>query len=116
MDPEAPRGARASSRVFFGATVRFANAVGAEREVRIVGVDEIDLDRHHISWMSPLARSLMGSAAGASVVLRAPGGTESLQILEVRYERIPIDPFTAPAGAEASIKPKPPAEVDSRAG
>jgi transcription elongation factor GreB len=35
------------------------------------------------------------------VVLRAPGGTEQLQILEVRYERIPIEPFSEPPGAEA---------------
>src|SRR5262245_27743196 len=54
VNPEAPRPGRASTRVFFGATVRYANATGAERMVRIVGVDEIDLTRNHISWKSPL--------------------------------------------------------------
>ncbi len=58
VDPEAPRQGRAASHVFFGATVRYANDAGAERVVSIVGVDEVDLDRHHISWRSPLALQL----------------------------------------------------------
>jgi transcription elongation factor GreB len=102
VDPEAPRSGRAANRVFFGATVRYANASGAERVVRIVGVDEIDLKRNHVSWKSPLARALMKAAPGDSVVLHAPGGTEHLHILEVRYERIPAEPFSAPPGSEAA--------------
>src|SRR5436305_4642902 len=51
VDPEAPRGGRAATQVFFGATVRYANAAATERTVSVVGVDEVDLDRHHISWM-----------------------------------------------------------------
>ena len=104
VNPEAPRSGRAAAQVFFGATVRFANAAGAERVVSIVGLDEVDLDRHHISWRSPLAHALMKSRAGDAVVLRAPGGTEQLEILEVRYERIPVAPFTEPVGAEAAAK------------
>jgi transcription elongation factor GreB len=108
VDPETPRSGQAASRVFFGATVRFANAAGTERLVRIVGVDEIDLDRNHISWMSPLARALMKSGPGDRVVLHAPGSTEHLQILEVRYERIPSEPFSEPPGAEVAAKgPRP---------
>ena len=106
VDPEAPRTGRAATHVFFGATVRYVNASGAERMVRIVGLDEIDLDRNHISWMSPLARALMKSGPGDEVVLYAPGGTEQLEILEVRYERIPVEPFTEPPGAEAATKPR----------
>jgi transcription elongation factor GreB len=105
VDPEAPRTGRAARQVFFGATVRYATAAGAERTVRIVGLDEIDLDRNHVSWRSPLARALMRSGPGDSVILHAPGGTESLRILEVRYERIPLEPFSAPPGAEAASKP-----------
>jgi len=105
LDPEAPRSGRASNHVFFGATVRFADSAGTERLVRIVGVDEIDLDRNHISWKSPLARALMKSGPGDRVVLHAPGGTRALQVLEVRYERIPAEPFSAPPGAEAAQTP-----------
>jgi transcription elongation factor GreB len=104
VDPESPRRGRAATQVFFGATVLYATAAGTEREVRIVGLDEVDLDRHYISWRSPLARALMKSGPGDRVVLRAPGTTEQLQILEVRYERIPVEPFSEPPGAEAAPK------------
>jgi transcription elongation factor GreB len=106
VDPEARRNGRAARQVFFGATVRYADAAGTERVVRIVGLDEIDLDRNHISWKSPLARALMRSGPGDSVVLHAPGGTEQLEVLEVRYERIPVDPFSPPPGAEAAPHPR----------
>ena len=104
VDPEAPRDGRAATHVFFGATVRYATAAGTERVVSVVGADEVDLDRNYISWLSPLARSLMKSGVGDRVVLHAPGGTEHLQILEVRYQRIPVEPFTEPPGAESAPK------------
>ena len=104
VDPEAPRAGQAATRAFFGATVRYANAAGTERVVSIVGTDEVDLDRDHISWVSPLARALMKSAAGDRVVLQAPGGTEHLIVLEVCYERISVEPFREPPGAEASAE------------
>jgi len=101
VDPEAPRGKQAAARAYFGATVRYANAAGAERVVCIVGTDEVDLSRNHISWVSPLGRALMKSAEGDSVVLHAPGGTESLTVLEVSYERIAVEPFSEPPGSGA---------------
>jgi transcription elongation factor GreB len=104
VDPEAPRAAQARTRAFFGATVRYANAAGAERVVSIVGTDEVDLNRNHISWVSPLGRALMKSAAGDCVVLEAPGGKESLEVLEVRYEPISVEPFREPPGFEGSAK------------
>jgi transcription elongation factor GreB len=104
VDPEAPRSGRSATHVFFGATVRYGTAAGDERVVRIVGADEIDIDRNYISWLAPLARALMKSGPGDWVLLRAPGGNEELQILEVRYERIPIEPFTEPPGAQAAGK------------
>ena len=103
VDPEA-RAGRPETRAFFGATVRYANAAGAERTVSIVGSDEVDLNRNHVSWMSPLGRALMKSAAGDSVVLQAPGGTEHLTVLKVCYERISVEPFREPPGSEASAK------------
>jgi transcription elongation factor GreB len=87
-----------------------------ERVVSIVGADEVDLSRNHISWVSPLGRSLMKSTEGDRVVLRAPGGTAYLDVLEVRYERIPVEPFREPPGAEASAKglPRPANPLDER--
>jgi transcription elongation factor GreB len=107
VDPETPRAGQAATRAFFGATVRYANAAGTERVVSIVGTDEVDLNRNHISWVSPLGRALMKSAAGDRVVLQAPGGTAYLTVLEVRYERISVEPFRVPLGAEASAKGTP---------
>jgi transcription elongation factor GreB len=101
VDPAASRTGRAAAQVYFGATVRYVNTVGADREVCIVGTDEVDLDRHHISWVSPLARALMKSRVGDEVTLRAPGGTERLRVVEVRYERIPVQSFSEPPGAES---------------
>src|SRR5271156_2701038 len=104
VDPETPRARQAATRAFFGATVRYANAAGTERAVSIVGTDEVDLNRNHISWVSPLGRALLKSAAGDEVVLDAPGGTEYLTVLEVCYKRIAVEPFREPPGAEASAK------------
>src|SRR6202045_3608749 len=59
VGPETPRTGQAATRAFFGATVRYANAVGMERVVSIVGTDEVDLDRKHINWVSPLGGALL---------------------------------------------------------
>jgi transcription elongation factor GreB len=113
VDPEAPRMGQAATKAFFGATVRYANAAGAERVVSIVGTDEVDLNRNHISWVSPLGRALMKSAAGDEVVLQAPGGPEYLTVLEVTYRRISVEPFRQPPASEASahVEADPPDEA-----
>jgi len=102
VDPETPRSALAAARAFFGATVRYSNAAGTERVVSIVGTDEVDLQRDHISWVSPLGRALMKASEGDRVVLQAPGGAEYLDVLDVCYKRIPVEPFREPPGAEAA--------------
>ena len=104
VDPEAPRTGQRAARAFFGATVRYANAAGVERVVSIVGTDEVDLERNHVSWVSPVGRALMRAAEDDEVVLHTPGGTETLTVLEVRYERIPVEPFREPARSEVSKK------------
>jgi transcription elongation factor GreB len=102
VDPAAPRPAAAAARVFFGATVTYKDSGGAEHVVRIVGTDEVDLKRRYVSWRSPLARALMKATAGALVVLRAPTRTEQLEIIDVEYASIPMDPCREPAGAESA--------------
>lgn len=104
VDPEAPRSGQAASKVFFGATVRYADDAGTEHVVCIVGADEVDLERRHISWQSPLGRALMKAEEGDRVVLDAPGGKAYLTVLEVSYERIEVEPFREPAGAESTAK------------
>ena len=102
VDPAAPRSGAAAARVFFGATVTYKDAAGLEHVVSIVGVDEVDLNRRYVSWVSPLARALMKSSPGDRVVLRAPNKTERLEILDVEYVPIPMDPFCEPPGAESA--------------
>ncbi len=72
-------------RVFFGATVTYANNAGVENTVTIVGIDEADLDKGRVSWQSPIARALMKAEVGDTVELRSPGGTEPLEVLAIRY-------------------------------
>ncbi|HLZ11778.1 MAG TPA: transcription elongation factor GreB [Candidatus Acidoferrum sp.] len=102
VDPAAPRPASAASRVFFGATVTYNDAAGVEHVVSIVGIDEVDLDRGYISWRSPLANALMKASRGDRVELRAPSKTESLEIVEIEYAPIPMDPFREPLGAQST--------------
>ena len=104
VDPAMARSGAAATRVFFGATVRYADAAGREHVVAIVGIDEVDLNRRYISWMSPLARALMKSSPGDSVTLTAPKKTERLEILDVEYVPVPMEPFTEPPGAEAKAR------------
>jgi len=85
-----------TDQVFFGATVLYANAAGAENTIRIVGVDETDLPQGRVSWVSPIARAFIKAREGDAVTLNTPGGVEHLDIIEVRYEDIPVEPFVAP--------------------
>ncbi|MCX6611167.1 MAG: transcription elongation factor GreB [Acidobacteria bacterium] len=110
IDPEAPRSGQAATSVFFGATVRYSDAEGSERVVSIVGADEVDLNRNHISWVSPLGRALIKAKEGDRVVLEAPGGTTHLTVEELSYEYIEVEPFREPLGAETTSKE--PARVD----
>jgi transcription elongation factor GreB len=75
---------RDTDQIFFGAEVRVRGAAG-ERTVRIVGIDETDAKKGHVSWISPIARALLKAREGDTVVLRTPAGEEKLDILEVTY-------------------------------
>jgi transcription elongation factor GreB len=88
-----------TDQVFFGATVVYADARGEEHTVRIVGIDEMDPAKNCVSWISPIARALIKAREGDVVTLSTPGGKEELEILEVRYEEIPMAPFEKPEGA-----------------
>ena len=72
-------------RVFFGATVTYANASDEEKTITIVGVDEVDADNGRVSWISPIARALMKAQEGDVVELRTPHGAEKIEVLEIRY-------------------------------
>ena len=77
---------RTHDRVRFGATVTVVDESGDEREVTIVGIDELDVGEARVSWRSPLAKSLLTRKVGDTVTVRAPRGPEPLEIIAVRYD------------------------------
>lgn len=71
--------------VRFGATVTVRDAKGVESTYRIVGVDETDLDRDWVSWLSPIARVLLTASVGQRVPFKFPRGATELEIVRVTY-------------------------------
>jgi transcription elongation factor GreB len=82
-----------TDQVFFGATVTYATSEGGEQTVRIVGIDEMDPARRYVSWISPVARALIKAREGDTVNLKTPAGEQQIEIIEVTYEEIPMEPF-----------------------
>ena len=82
-----PRDQR-EDRVFFGATVTYADGQGKEHTVAIVGTDEVDPARRRVSWVSPIARAMLKAREGDVVALTTPAGDERLEIVEIRYEEL----------------------------
>jgi len=74
-----------TDQVFFGATVTWANSKGDERTIKIVGIDEVDTAKGHVSWISPIAKALLRAYEGDVVKMRTPGGVEDIEIVKVVY-------------------------------
>jgi transcription elongation factor GreB len=72
--------------VHFGATVTVRDERGAEKTYRIVGVDEADLERNEVSWLSPIARALLNARLGQRVPFKFPSGMAQLEIVRVAYK------------------------------
>lgn len=79
----------ARGRILFGATVCYENEEGAEKTIAIVGVDEYDAGRGHVSWTSPIGRALLGKHEGDVVQFDTPGGRTEIEVLAVDYR--PLD-------------------------
>ena len=77
-----------TDQVFFGATVMVVDDKNQASAYSIVGIDEADLSKNHISWISPMARALLKASEGDTVILITPGGRREMRILEVRYETV----------------------------
>jgi transcription elongation factor GreB len=81
-----PTASEATDQVFFGATVTVVDQAGKETTYSIVGIDEADIARGRLSWISPLARALLKRREGDEITLRAPGGDQVLEIVSVEYK------------------------------
>ena len=82
VDPAVHHG---SDQVFFGATVTYAEASGVERTVTILGIDEADSLQGQVSWVSPIARTLIKAREGDELKLVTPSGVIEIEVLQVRY-------------------------------
>ena len=85
-DPSAHHG---SDQIFFGATVTYANDEGDERTVTIKGIDEVDSLQGEVSWVSPIARTLLKAREGDTLQLVTPVGVETIEVISVSYPAPP---------------------------
>ncbi|HEY3325994.1 MAG TPA: transcription elongation factor GreB [Novimethylophilus sp.] len=83
VDPARQQGLE---KVYFGAWVTlYSPAQESEQTYRIVGQDELEPSKGWISWISPLARALLGKGEGDTVRLQTPGGAEEFEVIAVSY-------------------------------
>lgn len=80
-----PKKQQALEQVFFGATVKYARADGTELTVKLVGVDEANMDEGKINWISPVGRALLKARVGDVVEVRTEEGSEPLEVLSIDY-------------------------------
>ncbi len=74
-------------QVFFGATVTYADAQGHERSITILGIDEADSTQNQVSWVSPIARTLLKSRVGDVLKLPTPAGVEEIEVIALSYPK-----------------------------
>ena len=82
VDPAVQHG---NEQVFFGATVTYAEDDGATRTIAILGIDEAQSERGEVSWISPIARTLLKSRVGDVLKLVTPAGVQEIEVLSVSY-------------------------------
>ena len=81
-DPSVHHG---GDQVFFGATVAYLDTAGTHTRVTILGVDEADSARSEVSWVSPIARTLLKARLGDVLHLVTPAGVEEIEVVQVDY-------------------------------
>jgi transcription elongation factor GreB len=83
-----------SDQVFFGATVTYVDDADQERTVKIVGIDEANSALGEVSWISPIARTLLKARVGDTLRLVMPDRVADIEVLAVQYPSAPA-PETA---------------------
>lgn len=77
-----------SSKVQFGATVTVCDEEGNEKNYSIVGVDEVDTSKGHLSWKSPIGAALLTKEEGDEVIIKTPQGEIVLEVLAIVYKAL----------------------------
>ena len=76
-----------SDQIFFGATVTYVDSEDQERTVTILGIDEADSAQQQVSWISPVARTLLKARVGDALTLVTPKGPHDIEVLRVQYPK-----------------------------
>ena len=74
-----------SDQVFFGATVTYVDQSDLQRTITILGIDEADSAQAQVSWVSPIARTLLKARRGDALKLITPLGVQEIEVIEVQY-------------------------------
>ena len=87
-----------NTQIFFGATVTYADALGEQRTVKIMGIDEANSAQGEVSWVSPIARTLLKAEEGDVLKLVMPDRVEDIEVIRVNYPSPAADglPHTRP--------------------
>jgi transcription elongation factor GreB len=82
IDPSIHHG---SEQIFFGATVTYVDETAVQRTVTILGIDEAQSAQAQVTWVSPVARTLLKQRLGDVLQLVTPAGVIEIEVLDVRY-------------------------------
>lgn len=75
-------------KIFFGAWVTlFSLKDDSEHRFRIVGTDELQPSLGYISWVSPLAKAMLGKQIGDVIKVETPAGFEEYEVVDVQYQQ-----------------------------
>lgn len=74
-----------SNQIFFGATVTYVDDHNLERTVTIKGIDESNSAAGEVSWISPIARTLLKAREGDELKLILPDRVGAIEVLKVCY-------------------------------
>jgi transcription elongation factor GreB len=75
------------NEIRFGASVTLKNRVSGNTQIfRIVGVDEADIAKGKISFISPLAKALINKKVGDKVTLKRDRENVVFEIMDVAYQ------------------------------
>ncbi len=71
-------------KLVFGCTALLENIdTGEEVKYQLVGPDESSIEQGRISVSSPLGKAMLGKMPGAEIVLNAPGGKRTYELVEI---------------------------------
>lgn len=81
-----PKRQKNLAQIYFGATVTYLEEGQNKKQVKLVGIDEADLSKGKISWLSPVAKALLKAGIGDIVEVETPAGVKTLEVIAIHYD------------------------------